>query len=374
MSTRRLADVCEVIMGQAPTGDSYNDTGQGVALVAGAGDIKAGRIVPTKFTTAPTKLSQPDDVIIGIRASIGMRAISPSVVCLGRGVAALRCGPKLDHRYLWHWIGSAAPQLASKGRGATFLQVNRDDVSEMLIPVPSLQEQRRVVRILDAVDALCEKRQKTLGLLDRMTSSVFTSRFGDPITNPRGWPITTLGDLGDLERGVSKHRPRNAPHLLGGAYPLIQTGDVARSGGVITDYTSTYSEAGLSQSRLWPAGTLCITIAANIAMAGVVTFDACFPDSVVGFTADPAVTTYVQAWLSFLQPTLERSAPESAQKNINLAILRRLPVPTPPRPAMSDFAGVVSEIRRARRRHAKGLVGLEVLRDALLARAFVGTV
>ncbi|HRA89425.1 MAG TPA: hypothetical protein PK992_15175, partial [Planctomycetaceae bacterium] len=82
-------------------------------------------------------------------------------------------------------------------------------------------------------------------------------------------------------------------------------------------------DIGLRQSKMWPAGTLCITIAANIAKTGILTFDACFPDSVVGFRADdPATVEYVRVWLSFLQKALEDSAPESAQKNINLAILR----------------------------------------------------
>lgn len=93
---------------------------------------------------------------------------------------------------------------------------------------------------------------------------MFVEMFGDPVTNPMDWPIRYLGNLGELDRGVSKHRPRNEPSLLNGPYPLIQTGDVANCDGYIRKYTSTYSEEGLRQSRLWPQGTLCITIAANI--------------------------------------------------------------------------------------------------------------
>jgi type I restriction enzyme S subunit len=196
--------------------------------------------------------------------------------------------------------------------------------------------------------------------------------FGDPVTNPREWPPNNLSSLGKLERGISKHRPRNAPELLGGPYPLIQTGDVARSEGLITQYSSTYSDTGLRQSRLWPAGTLCITIAANIAKTGVLAFDACFPDSVVGFTANPVTTTYVQAWLAFLQPTLERLAPESAQKNINLATLRHLPVPTPPQQQQVVFADTVELIRAARRLHATSLTQLDTLFASLQHRAFNG--
>ncbi|MGH8609295.1 MAG: restriction endonuclease subunit S [Gammaproteobacteria bacterium] len=92
-----------------------------------------------------------------------------------------------------------------------------------------------------------------------------------------------MDHLGYLSRGRSRHRPRDAAHLYDGPYPFIQTGDVKHAGLYITDYQQTYSEAGLEQSRLWPAGTLCITIAANIADTAILGFEACFPDSVIGF-------------------------------------------------------------------------------------------
>src|SRR5262249_49415869 len=104
---------------------------------------------------------------------------------------------------------------------------------------------------------------------------------------PEGWVGAHLSQLGELNRGKSRHRPRDANHLYGGPYPFIQTGDIARSGGRILTHRQTYSEAGLAQSRIWPGETVCITIAANIAESAILTYPACFPDSVVGFVADP---------------------------------------------------------------------------------------
>ena len=86
---------------------------------------------------------------------------------------------------------------------------------------------------------------------------------------PNGWKLVKLSDLGEVNRGKSKHRPRDAAFLYGGSYPFIQTGDVKASDGRITSYNQTYSEAGLKQSRLWPSETMCITIAANIAETGI---------------------------------------------------------------------------------------------------------
>jgi len=100
------------------------------------------------------------------------------------------------------------------------------------------------------------------------------------------WRPQRLDQLGFLSRGRSRHRPRDAAHLYGGPYPFIQTGDVKRANLYVSEYQQTYSEAGLQQSKLWPTGTLCITIAANIADTAILGLDACFPDSVIGFIAD----------------------------------------------------------------------------------------
>lgn len=149
---------------------------------------------------------------------------------------------------------------------------------------------------------------------------------------PKGWCWATLPQLGELNRGKSKHRPRNDPRLLGGPYPFIQTGDVRRSECFIEAFEATYSEFGLAQSRLWPAGTLCITIAANIAETGILKFDSCFPDSVVGFlTFDSStLTRYLELFLRTARADLARYAPSTAQKNINLETLSTLVVPLPP--------------------------------------------
>ena len=196
---------------------------------------------------------------------------------------------------------------------------------------PPLADQHKIAAILDAADSLRQKDQQLIEHYTALSQSLFLEMFGDPVSNPMGWEKVELETIGKLDRGKSKHRPRNAPELLGGRHPLIQTGDVANCGGYIKQFKSTYSDIGLAQSKIWKAGTLCITIAANIAKTGILTFGACFPDSVVGFIPnEKSNTEFVRYWFSFLQKTLEDSAPESAQKNINLKILKELGIPLPP--------------------------------------------
>ena len=103
----------------------------------------------------------------------------------------------------------------------------------------------------------------------------------------KGWSYRKLDELGYVGRGKSRHRPRNEPSLYGGDYPFIQTADVKSAEFYIKNYSQTYNEKGLAQSKLWKPGTLCITIAANIAETAILGMPACFPDSIVGFIADP---------------------------------------------------------------------------------------
>ncbi len=126
-------------------------------------------------------------------------------------------------------------------------------------------------------------------------------------------------------------------------------------------------------SRKWPAGTLCITIAANIAKTGILTFDACFPDSVVGFTPNEKTNVeYIQYWLSFLQKTLEANAPESAQKNINLAILRSLDIPLPDIEIQRKFSEIVRKCVVIDEKFSQTILAKDYLFSSLSQKAFRG--
>ena len=165
-----------------------------------------------------------------------------------------------------------------------------------------------------------------------------------PYELPDGWTWARFPELGKFGRGKSKHRPRNDPVLYtDGTYLMIQTGDVARSEGRVTTYTNKYNEVGLAQSMLWPKGTLCITIAANIADSGILDFDACFPDSVVGFIPAPIFDSarYFEYFVRTEKANLLEFAPATAQKNINLEILTSVLIPLPP---LAEQHRIVAEV------------------------------
>ena len=136
----------------------------------------------------------------------------------------------------------------------------------------------------------------------------------------------TLTDVGDIGRGKSKHRPRNDPDLYGGDYPFVQTGDVKHAPFYLTEYTQTYNERGLAQSKLWPAGTLCITIAANIADTAILSLPACFPDSILGFAPKRGLShvRYVKYCLDGFRAHMELISRGTTQDNLSLDKLLKL--------------------------------------------------
>jgi type I restriction enzyme, S subunit len=265
--------------------------------------------------------------------------------------------------------------IKSRAKTSTMTTIDQKGLCSIPICFPSVPEQRRIAATLDQAETLRTQRRAALAQLDSLTQSIFLEMFGDPLLNPKGLPVVPFGKVGTLDRGISKHRPRNASELLGGIYPLVQTGEVSNCDGYIRSYTRTYSAIGLQQSKMWPEGTLCITIAANIAKTGILKFDACFPDSVVGFRADdPATVEYVRVWLSFLQKALEDSAPESAQKNINLAILRSLKIPLPPITLQRAFLANIQSVEALKATHRAAQDEIDALFASLQHLAFIGKV
>ena len=369
----KLGDAIDVLSGFAYEAELFNET-EGLPVirirdvVRGFSNTRYAGEVDDRFVV------KNGEILIGMDGNFNAARWTGGPALLNQRVCKVTARADiLDDGFLFHLLPKELKRIEDATAFVTVKHLSVKGIRDIDIALPPLPEQRRIAAILDQADALRAKRREALAQLDSLTQSIFIEMFGDPVRNERGWPIKRFGDVGTLDRGISKHRPRNAPELLGGVHPLVQTGEVSNCDGYIRDFTHTYSDLGLKQSKIWPAGTLCITIAANIAKTGILTFDACFPDSVVGFRADdPATVEFVRVWLSFLQKALEDSAPESAQKNINLAILRGLNIPAPPLVLQQTFATRIQSVESLKGTHRAALQELDRLFASLQHRAFRG--
>lgn len=158
------------------------------------------------------------------------------------------------------------------------------------------------------------------------------------------WELKTLDQLGNVSRGRSKHRPRDDKRLFGGKYPFIQTAEVKAANFYITNFTETYSDFGLSQSKLWHPGTLCITIAANIADSAILGIDACFPDSVMGFIPFEGVADvrFVKYCFDMLQRDCKQISQGTAQDNLSWKKLSTIKFPAPSYEEQVRIADILS--------------------------------
>ena len=383
----RLADVC-VLNPRLPTDARPDEMTEVTFVPMSAVDEKSGTISKPEVRTyrevlkGYTSFLENDVLFAKVTPCMenGKAAIAGSLANgLGFGSTefhVLRPTELVLPEYIFHFIRQEAfrDRAASAFVGTGGLQrVPPEFLSRIKLPLPSLPEQQRIVDVLKQAVSVEELRDEAESIIERLAKQRFAEMFGHPAENTKGFETSLFRYFGTLDRGISKYRPRDASHLFGGRYPFIQTGDVSNAGDWITAYKSTYSEAGLAQSRLWPKGTLCITIAANIAKAAILEFDACFPDSVVGFTPnDDVCSEYVLYCLRFYQEYFEHRAPKSAQMNINLDTLRTLRMPKPPKALQQQFAAFVQEIRGLKNMLLKQTEGHSALVSELRVAAFTG--
>ncbi|MBU0878335.1 MAG: restriction endonuclease subunit S [Candidatus Omnitrophica bacterium] len=224
------------------------------------------------------------------------------------------------------------------------------------IPLPSLPEQQKIAVVLLKIQQAIEQQEKIIQTTKELKKSLTNKFFTEGLHGeeqkkteigliPKSWEVKKLGDIALIERGKFTHRPRNEPKFYGGKIPFIQTGDIANSDGRITSYTQTLNELGLSISKIFPKGTIVITIAANIGDTAILTFDSAFPDSIIGITPhDNVLNIYLEYYLRTQKDKMNMMAPRGTQKNINIQFLKPWFVPIAPKNEQNEIANTLSSI------------------------------
>ena len=258
----------------------------------------------------------------------------------------VRVGPAVDHRFLFKALtqpSNIEKCVRSFSGTAGQQRVQPEVLRALRVLLPTLPEQRAIADVLDSIDAAIKRTEAVIAATETLRDSLLHELLTRGVpgwhtewkdvpgidTIPANWEVVRLDDVASVERGKFAHRPRNEPRFYGGCIPFIQTSDVVRAVGVIRTHTQTLNDSGLSISRLFPTGTVVITIAANIGETAVASYPMAFPDSLVGIIATGIDGRFLEYYLRTQKPRLERLAPESAQKNINLEDLRPLLVPVP---------------------------------------------
>lgn len=222
----RLEKICAINMGQSPDSSTYNEDGNGLPFFQGNADF--GEIYPAvrMWCSEPTKIAREKDILISVRAPIGALNIANCECCIGRGLAALTVNEDIcAQEYLWHVLLGKVDELNSKGTGSTFKAINKKTLSETEIPLPPIDEQRKIAAVLDKVSDLIAKRRQQLHKLDELVKSRFIEMFGVYPANPMGWEIGTIRDIvTEVRYGSSR------PAVDGGKYPYLRMNNITYGG------------------------------------------------------------------------------------------------------------------------------------------------
>lgn len=283
-------------------------------------------------------------------------------------------------KYLLYFLVTHRDNFTKSRTGAAIPHLNKEEFENLEIPLPPLPKQNRIVKLLDETFEKITQAKKIAEKNLENSKKLFESYLQDIFTNPKNdWKEKTLKEISlEFGRGKSKHRPRNDKQLFNGKYPFIQTGDVRNTKHYINNYSQTYNEVGLSQSKLWPKGTVCITIAANIAETAILNFDACFPDSIIGIIPDPKITTsdFVEYLLTFYSRKLKAKGKGSAQDNINMGTFENeyftFPLLPQQKSIVKKLDYISAQTKKLESIYQQKLTNLEEFKKSILQKAFNG--
>ncbi|PZU95098.1 MAG: type I restriction endonuclease subunit R [Pseudanabaena sp.] len=376
----RLDKYCEIVMGQSPSGESYNYEGKGLKLIAGAGDF--GEVYPKakKYTTEASKISKYGDIVLGIRASIGDKVLSDGEYCLGRGVAGLRPLSKLDARYLWHWLDHVRPVLSAKAKGATFKQVNREDICELEISILQLEEQKRIAEILDRTQSLISKRKEAIAKLDTLTQSIFLEMFGDPVTNQKKWKVINMSECAErIQIGPFGTQLHEEDYIDNGI-PLINPTHI-KDGKIFPNSAfsiSSEKHQELSQYNL-EVDDVILGRRGEMGRCAIISENEngwlCGTGSLFIRPKHELLNSfYLFCVLSSqsIKKYLEKASQGVTMANLNKTIVSQIPMAIPPLSLQKEFAQRVEAVEKLKATHRESLSQLEALFASLQHRAFRG--
>ncbi|HDZ3370793.1 restriction endonuclease subunit S [Pseudomonas aeruginosa] len=278
---------------------------------------------------------------------------------------------KLDGLYLFYLVWSE--QFRFWGEKSMFgaagqRRVGSDFLKGFEIPLPPLSEQKRIAAILDKADAIRRKRQQAIQLADDFLRAVFLDMFGDPVTNPKGWPTMRVDELCAIVRGSSP-RPQGDPRFYGGPVPRLMVADLTRDGKLVTPMIDSLTTEGAQKSRPIEAGTVVMAVSGNVGLTSVLAIDACIHDGFIAFKeldVNKVKPAFLCELMMFLKSTHASRQAGAIFQNLTTSQIKEMEIPIPPSALQDKFLSIS--------RKATELYGEEgfSLFESLSQRAFSG--
>ena len=197
----RLNEACEINMGQSPDSNSYNENGEGLPFFQGNADF--GDVYPKTrvWCSIPTKIVEPETLLISVRAPIGALNFAKERSCIGRGLAGISAKDNFKNRYIYFCLKKKKNELNDKGTGSTFKAIAKNALGETLVRKVSLSEQNHIIEVLNNVQGVIDNRKRVIAEFDALIKARFVEMFGDIEINSKGWKKEPLQNHIDMITG-----------------------------------------------------------------------------------------------------------------------------------------------------------------------------
>ena len=373
-----LKDVCKINMGQSPDSSSYNEKGKGIPFFQGNADFGERYPVTRVWCNAPTKVAQPGDILISVRAPIGALNYAKEECCIGRGLAALTPDKRVvSVDYIYWLLRGKKNELNSKGTGSTFKAISRKTLDEMQIPNIDLEKQHKYAQILEKTYAIIQMRKHQLFILDDLIKARFVEMFGDPVTNPYKWDETTVGD----ECFYIKDGPHKSLPDIGkenGGHPFISVRNIVNH--TIDFSTAKYiSDADYVDAikKCHPEkGDMLYSKGGTTGIAKLIDVDIEFANwvhvAVLKFHKDKLNGIFFENMLNcdYCYDQSQRLTKGIANRDLVLSAMAQIKMYRPPMELQNQFADFVRQVDKSKVVVKKVLEETQLLFDSLMQQYF----
>ncbi len=377
----RLDELCIINMGQSPDSSTYNEDGNGLPFFQGNADFGVTYPVVRMWCSEPTKRAQIDDILISVRAPIGALNIANCECCIGRGLAALTVNKNsCIQKYLWYALSNKVEELNSKGTGSTFKAINKKILAETEIPLPPLDEQRKIAAVLDKVSSLIAKRRQQLDKLDELIKARFVEMFGDPRINNLGMelmPMTELCNIIDGDRG--KNYPTQDEFSDEGYCLFLNAKNVTTNG---FDFENcmfiTKEKDELLRKGHLNRGDIVLTTRGTI--GNLAFYDNSVSYENIRINSGMVILRmnhdlvsehfFIEQFKMQLSLIKEKIASGSAQPQLPISTMNKIMMLVPSIELQNQFAAFVEQTEKTKTTISKSLEQLETLKKALMQKYF----
>ena len=372
-----LKNVCRINMGQSPESNTYNKEGVGIPFFQGNADFGERYPITRMWCSEPTKIAQSKDILISVRAPIGALNYAYDKCCIGRGLAALTPDEtRVSSEYIYWLLKAKNAELNSKGTGSTFKAIGRKVLEEIQVPNIDFEKQKACAASLEKVNTVIQLRKMQLQKLDELIKARFVEMFGDPVSNPKGWSVKPLLEMGSCKNGMNFHYDD-----VGVEIHCLGVGDF-QNNDLIFD-TSTLPVISLNnmpteEYLLKDGDIVFVRSNGNKALVGrsVAVYPRNVPTTFSGFCIryrknDEALTTpYLLNVLKSDSMRAKMTGRGANIQNLNQQILGSLKIPVPPLSLQNRFEEFVSQVDKSKAVVQKALGEAQLLFDSLMHKFF----